>query len=162
MKDLQNFVYKFMEKEQMTLKQALLQSSLGICSKSGNIAEVVRGVVYSDYPYSEERKKLTSEYIGEAFFNLVMLASTTGISPEETISHFLATAIQKNKITREDEMKILAAREKILANDASNKEKPHAQASIIEMLKYVKDNEPINHPSLTTMGKHLREKERTK
>ena len=152
-----------MEREQVTLKQALLQSSLGMCSKTGDIAEIVRGVVYSEYPYTEERKKRNIEYLGEMLFYWVMLSTTVGASPDDIINQYIATYVQKNKLTKEDEMRALAAREKLLANDAAlAKDKVHAQASIIEMLKYVKDNEPAAQPSLTAMGKHLREKERTR
>ena len=156
MKDLQNIVYKFMEREQVTLKQALLQSSLGMCSKTGDVAEIVRGVVYSDYPYTDERKKRNAEHLGELLFYWVMLASTVGATPDEIMSQYIATYIKKNKLTKEDDIKHL---NKMMNDDQT---KAQAQASIIEMLKYVKDNEPTVQPSLVTMGKHLREKERAK
>ena len=164
MKDLQNIVYKFMEREQVTLKQALLQSSLGMCAKTGDIAEIVRGVVYSDYPYTEERKKRNAEHLGELLFYWVMLASTVGMSPEEIMSQYIVSYIKKNKITREDELKILNAREKLSSEDREKHAEGHkqAQASILEMLKYVKENEPAVQPSLTTMGRHLREKEKSR
>ena len=149
MKDLQNLVYKFMEAEQITLKQALLQSSLGMTSKSGSIAELTHGIVYKDYPYTEERKKRNMEQLGELLFYWVMLASTTGASPEEIMNQYIASYIQKNKLHKEDDLKLLA---KALEQNDKNK----AQASILEMLKYVKDNEPSLH--LTT----LKSKERVR
>gem|GEM_PF-3251162 len=155
MKELQNLVFKFMEREQVTLKQALLQSSLGMCAKTGDVAEIVRGVVYNDYPYSEERKKRNTEHLGEMLFYWLMLASTTGSSPEEIMDQYIASYIQRNKIVKDDELKVMAARDKILerstiAERGSTQIKQtqsaassQNNASIVEMLKYIKDKERI-------------------
>ena len=141
MKDMQNIVYKFMEREQVTLKQALLQSSLGMCSKTGDIAEIVRGVVYNDYPYTEERKKRNNEFLGELLFYWVMLASTTGKSPEEIMNEYVSAYVKRMKITQKDELDILLARDKILERKEKEKNPEQVQASIMEMLKYVKETE---------------------
>ena len=163
MKDLQNIVYKFMEREQVTLKQALLQSSLGMTSKTGNISEITHGVVYKDYPYTEERKKRNIEHLGELLFYWIMLASTTGVGPEEIMSQYISSYIQKNKLMQDDELRRLVNRDKEKEREKLLEQgtQVRAQASIMEMLRYVKDNEPVQ-PSLTEMGKHLRSKENLK
>jgi len=132
LKDLQSIVYKFMEREQVTMKQALLQSSLGMASKAGSISEIVRGVVYNDYPYTDERKKQNKEHLGEMLFYWLMLTSTTGANPDEIISEYISSYVQKHKITKDSE-----------------------QVSITEMLKYIKETEKAT-PSLSSMK--LREK----
>ena len=136
MKDLQNIVYKFMEKEEITLKQALMQSSLGACAKTGDLAEIVRGVVYSGYPYSDERKKRTAEHLGELLFYWMMMASTTGFSPEQIIDEYIAQYIQRTKVMSDEEARIRNKRERMMDED-----NVRAEASIIEMLKYVKAQE---------------------
>lgn len=118
-KDLQNLVNKFIEKEEITLKQALLQASLGMGAKSGDIAEVVRGVVFNGYPYTEERKKQNAEHLGELLFYWVMAASTCDVDPELIIDQYIAAYIARNKIMKEDELR----------------------ASIVELLKHVKTPE---------------------
>ena len=187
MKDLQNLVHKFMEREHITMKQALLQSSLGMSAKAGSISEIVRGVVYSEYPYTEERKKRNKEHLGEMLFYWIMLASTTGSNPEDIMMEYISSYIQKNKIMTDDDLKILAGRESMFDTprtapvmqtpgtvaQANSMQRP--QASIREMLKFIKENEPrtkpiskpIPHapqretqeqksPSFAAMGKHLK------
>ena len=136
MKDLQNIVYKFMEKEGVTLKQALMQSSLGICAKGGDLAEIVRGVIYNGYPYTDERKKRVAEHLGELFFYGVMLGSTTGFPPEQIIAEYIAAYIQRTKVMTDEEFRALTTRDKL-----EHETHEHSQASIIEMLKYVKAQE---------------------
>jgi len=139
MKDLQTLVYKFMEKEEVTLKQALMQSSLGACAKTGDLAEIVRGVIYNGYPYNDERKKRISEHLGELLFYWVMMASTTGFPPEQIISEYIGEYIQRTKIMQEEEFRALNTRKKLLEED--QKQARQAEASILEMLKYVKAQE---------------------
>jgi len=139
MKDLQNIVYKFMEREEVTLKQALMQSSLGACAMTGDLAEVVRGVVYKGYPYSDERKKKVSEHLGELLFYWVMMASTTGFAPEQIIAEYISAYIQRTKIMTDEEFRLIKNRDKMFEEDQKNAEK--AGASILEMLKYVKAQE---------------------
>jgi len=136
MKDLQNLVYKFMEKEEVTLKQALMQSSLGACAKTGDLAEIARGVIYSGYPYNDERKKRVADHLGELLFYWVMLASTTGFPPEQIIAEYIASYIQRTKIMTEEEFRAIKNRDKLLQEDQKT-----AEASILEMLKYVKAQE---------------------
>jgi hypothetical protein len=164
MKDLQNLVYKFMEREQITLKQALLQSSLGCSAKTGDIAEIVRGVVYNSYPYSDERKKRINEHLGEMLFHWVMLASTTGASPEAIISEYISLYLQRNKILSDEDARLLNKMQQddmaraqaqttlglssglLQPQTATNSQ---SQASILEMMKYVKANETAMHHKLT-------------
>ena len=159
MKDLQNIVYKFMEREEITLKQALLQSSLGMCSKTGDIAEIVRGVVYNSYPYTDERKKRNKEHLGELLFYWLMLASTCGASPEDIMNEYIAEYVQRTKIHQDDELNALAMRDRLLKeghtlSQATNmaqsqlKQQNASQASILQMMRYVKEHEPA--PMLTT------------
>jgi hypothetical protein len=161
MKDLQNIVYKFMEREETTLKQALLQASLGMSAKTGDIAEIVRGVVFSGYPYSEERKKQNAEHLGEMLFYWVMLASTTDLSPEDIMSQFVAAYLIKNKIKTAEEVQAEKDKKKLLEDDEKH-------ASILEMLKYVKANEKTIEkvdelqPSVKEMQKHIKDKEVTR
>lgn len=185
MKDLQNLVFKFMEREHMTMKQALLQSSLGMSSKAGHISEIVRGIVYSEHPYSEERKRRNKEHLGEMLFYWVMLASTTGSNPEDIMMEYISSYVQKNKLMQDDELKVLVGRDKMFDTTrmapsiasaatttqatASNINQP--QASIKEMLRFIKENEPVTKPmsasketqaekvpSFANMGKHLKER----
>jgi len=139
MKDLQNIVYKFIEREEVTLKQALTQSSLGACAMTGDLAEIVRGVIYKGYPYTDERKKRVSEHLGELLFYWIMMASTTGFSPEQIISEYISAYIQRTKIMTEEEFRALKNRDKLIEEDQKNAER--AGASILEMLKYVKAQE---------------------
>lgn len=139
MRDLQNLVYKFMERESVTLKQAMMQSSLGACAKTGDLAEIVRGVVYNNYPYTDERKKRVAEHLGELLFYWVMLASTTGYSPDQIMSEYIASYIQRTKLMTEEEFRALNHRDKLLDEDQKNAER--SGASILEMLKYVKAQE---------------------
>jgi NTP pyrophosphatase (non-canonical NTP hydrolase) len=172
MKDIQNLVYKFMEREEVTLKQALLQASLGMCAKTGDIAEIVRGVVYNGYPYTEERKKRNAEHLGEVLFYWVMLASTCDISPEQIIDEYISAYIKRMKITKEEEIEAEKQREKLMKEGAAQ-----AQASIVEMLKYVKEteqqtqqlqngqqlqNQPQLQASVLEMGKHMKERGSTR
>lgn len=136
MKDLQSIVYKFMEKEEVTLKQALMQSSLGACAMTGDLAEIVRGVIYKGYPYSDERKKRVAEHLGELLFYWVMLASTTGMPPEQIIAEYISEYVQRTKIMSEEEYRALKNRDNLVREDQKV-----AEASIIEMLKYVKAQE---------------------
>jgi hypothetical protein len=136
MKDLQNLVYKFMEKEGVTLKQALMQSSLGACAKTGDLAEIVRGVVYNGYPYSDERKKRVAEHLGELLFYWVMMASTTGVSPEQIIAEYIASYINRTKVVSDEELRAIKNRERLIKEDQKQ-----AEVSIFEMLKYVKAQE---------------------
>jgi len=136
MKDLQSLVYKFMEKEEVTLKQALMQSSLGACAKTGDLAESARGVIYNGYPYSDERKKQVADHLGELLFYWVMLASTTGMPPEQIIAEYISSYIQRTKIMTEDEFRAIKTRDKLIQEDQKT-----AEASILEMLKYVKAQE---------------------
>jgi len=136
MKDLQNLVYKFMEKEGVTLKQALMQSSLGACAKTGDLAEIVRGVVYNGYPYSDERKKRVAEHLGELLFYWVMMATTTGVSPEQIMAEYIASYINRTKLINEEELRLINQ-----SRDQKQEDKKQANASILEMLKYVKAQE---------------------
>jgi len=138
MKDLQHIVFKFMEREGVTLKQALMQSSLGICAKGGDLAEIVRGITYNSYPYSDERKKRVSEHLGELLFYWVMLASTTGYSPDQIMSEYISSYIQRTKLMSEEEFRALTNRDKMFDDDHKHSENG---ASILEMLKYVKVQE---------------------
>lgn len=147
MRDLQNLVYKFMEREAVTLKQAMMQSSLGACAKTGDLAEIVRGVVYNNYPYTDERKKRVAEHLGELLFYWVMLASTTGYSPDQIMAEYISAYIQRTKLMSEEEFRALNHRDKLLDEDQRNTDR--AGASILEMLKYVKAQE--------TQEKKLRE-----
>lgn len=147
MRDLQNLVYKFMEREAVTLKQAMMQSSLGACAKTGDLAEIVRGVVYNNYPYTDERKKRVAEHLGELLFYWVMLASTTGYSPDQIMTEYISAYIQRTKLMSEEEFRALNHRDKLLDEDQRNTDR--AGASILEMLKYVKAQE--------TQEKKLRE-----
>jgi len=151
MKDLQNLVYKFMEKEEVTLKQALMQSSLGACAKTGDLAEIARGVIYSGYPYNDDRKKRVAEHLGELLFYWVMLASTTGFSPEQIMAEYISAYIQRTKIMTEDEFRAIKNREKLIQEDQKT-----AEASILEMLKYVKAQE-IQQVQQVQQDKKLRE-----
>jgi NTP pyrophosphatase (non-canonical NTP hydrolase) len=157
MKNIQNIVYKFMEREEVTLKQALLQASLGLSSKSGEISETVRGVVFNGYPYTEERKKKNAEQLGEMLFYWVMLASTTDVLPEDIISQFIASYLAKNKIKTAEEVEAEKEREKLLSEGENT-------VSILSMLKYVKANEKIDEltPSVKEMGKHVKSEERVR
>lgn len=139
MKDLQNLVYKFMEREEVTLKQALMQSSLGACAKTGDLAEIVRGVVYNGYPYSDERKKCVAEHLGELLFYWVMLASTTGQSPDQIMAEYIYSYIKRTKIMSEEEYLALKNRDRLVEEDQKNADR--AGASILEMLRYVKAQE---------------------
>jgi predicted Zn-dependent peptidase len=136
MKDLQSLVYKFMEKEEVTLKQALMQSSLGACAKTGDLAEIVRGVVYNGYPYSDERKARVAEHLGELLFYWVMLASTTGFSPDQIMAEYIAAYIKRTKVMTEEEFRAMSLRK-----TREEMMQEQSQASIIEMLKYVKAQE---------------------
>jgi len=139
MKDLQSLVFKFMEREGVTLKQALMQSSLGICAKGGDLAEIVRGVTYNSYPYSDERKARMSEHLGELLFYWIMLASTTGQSPDQIMSEYISAYIQRTKLMSEEEFQAIKNRDKMFEEEHKNAEK--TGASILEMLKYVKTQE---------------------
>lgn len=142
MKDLQNIVYKFMEKEEVTLKQALMQSSLGACAKTGDLAEIVRGVVYNGYPYSDERKKRVAEHLGELLFYWVMMASTTGQTPDQIMAEYISSYIKRNKIITDEELRLMSlSRDKMLDDQ---KQAQQAEASILQMLKYVKSQENNN------------------
>jgi hypothetical protein len=131
MKDLQNLVYKYMESEEITLKQAMLQASLGMCSKAGDVAEICRGVCYSGYPYSEERKKRNAEHLGEILFYWVMMASTCDVSPEEIMNQYISAYIARTKLLKEEDLRLM-------------------QASIKDMLKYVKIGEQWTQKSVAT------------
>ena len=136
MKDLQNLVYKFMEKEAVTLKQALMQSSLGACAKTGDLAEIVRGVVYNGYPYNDDRKKRVAEHLGELLFYWVMFASTTGVPPEQIMEEYIAAYIQRMKVMDDEEYRVVKTRKRLIEESEKLSE-----ASILEMLKYVKAQE---------------------
>lgn len=116
MKDLQALVFQYMEDEGLTLKQALLQASLGSTAKNGDIAEIVKGVVFSEHPYSDERKSQMAEHLGEHLFYWLMLASTTGLSPDEIMSQYISLYIARKK----------------------RLEKGEINASMLDMLQHVK------------------------
>jgi len=143
MKDLQNIVYKFMETEGVTLKQALVQSSLGACAKTGDISAIVHGVIYNGYPYTDERKRRIAEHLGELLFYWLMMASTTGQSPEQIIAEYVSSYIKKTKIMNDEEMRLInLSRDKLLEEKThAEQTQQQAQASILEMLKYVKAQE---------------------
>ena len=126
MKDLQNLVHKFMENEEVTLKQALLQASLGLSATAGDIAEITRGVIFNGYPYTEDRKKKNAEILGRMLFYWIMIASTTDVSPEEIQQQFITEYNLKKNIHNEE-----------------------LRASIVELLKHVKTEEKVNVPKLT-------------
>jgi len=157
----------------------LLQASLGMCAKTGDIAEIVRGIVYNGYPYSDERKKRNKEHLGEMLFYWIMLASTTGANPEEIISEYISSYIQKHKIVRDDDLKMLMrdklaqdqntkvtldlSSNKTAVNNANNSTiSQKAQASIMEMLKYIKENEPRAKTTSKEANKEIEKKDEIK
>lgn len=139
MKSLQTLVFQYMEEEELTLKQALLQASLGVTAKSGDIAEIVKGVVFSEHPYSDERKSQIAEHLGELLFYWLMLASTSDLSPDEIMSQYINSYIARKK----------------------KLEKGEVNVSMLEMLQHVKaerlkEEQERAAASLKELHQHLR------
>lgn len=139
MKDLQNLVFQYMEEEELTLKQALLQASLGVTAKSGDIAEIVKGVVFAEHPYSDERKSQIAEHLGELLFYWLMLASTSDLSPTEIMSQYVASYIARRKKLEKGEINVsMLEMLQHIKTDRIREDQERAAASLKELQQHMK------------------------
>lgn len=89
---MEDLVYKFLNEEDFTLRNALAYAGLGLAKTVGQANEIIAGVGFAGQQYSDDRQKRMAEILGELRFNYIMLASTLdNISAEEIESQYVAS-----------------------------------------------------------------------
>ena len=120
---------KFLAKENISPKTALLMASLGLSKSAGDVADIAYGVNFNQHPYNEERQNQMVEYLGYVMLNWQILALSTGINADEIINRFSAEWLTKRT----------------------------GKASIKDLLKHLKSNVRNVEPELTKTTEPKRE-----
>lgn len=102
MTDIEQMAKDFIEKEQLTLRNALSYGGIGVSKTSGDVNRVIFDVGFSNHPYSTDRKRHMAEYLGEMLFYWHMLARTCDISPEEISRQYVELYKIKNNMKSTD------------------------------------------------------------
>ncbi len=104
---IKDIVKKFLEEEDLPTNAKLMLGSLGLTKSTGNIAELVYGIKFSEHSFGEERRKNLAEFLGSALLNWYVLAEASGFEANEIVSMFCAEWQSKHKTTERVSIKDL-------------------------------------------------------
>ncbi|MCL2846197.1 MAG: hypothetical protein FWE38_00735 [Firmicutes bacterium] len=112
MEQMENLVREFLTEEGMTLRNALAYAGIGMSKSTGQAAEIVGAVGFSESPYSPERQRRMAEILGEMLFYWHVMASTLDVPFEEIIAEYISSyeatkvKVPREKITLQDMMEM--------------------------------------------------------
>lgn len=87
---IKSIAEKFLQEENLPLKNALLLGTMGLTKSTGDIADLAYGINFNQHPYNSDRKNALTEYLGYALLNWHILALAASIDGDEIINRFAA------------------------------------------------------------------------
>jgi uncharacterized protein YfbU (UPF0304 family) len=119
---IKNIAQKFLDEENMSVTNMLSFASLGLARCVGDISEIAYGVGFSGHPYSDERKEMVAEVLGDIMFYGSILAISAGIPWQNIKDRWVAAWNVKNKSNLESRISILEMLKHMKHKDKLKKE----------------------------------------